>query len=220
MAPAIPARELAVVAAATRASVRHIVKVTSKASPDSPIARRRGHTEIEAGLAASGVAHTLLRGNAYMQNFLMLAPAIAATGGFASSAADGRVGLVDARDVAAVAAQIATRPDEHSGKTYWITGLELLSYGDVADILSGVLHRTIRFSARTAEEDGDAMIAVGVPAPIAEQNAHAFGLIATGDAEWLSDDTTKILGHPGRTFQQFAEDHATAFTSRPQPARA
>ena len=205
--------------AATRAGVRHIVKVTSKASPDSPIARRRGQSEIEAGLAASGVAHTLLRANAYMQNFLMLAPAIAATGGFASSAANGRVGLVDARDVAAVAAQIATHPDEHSGRTYWITGPELLSYGDVADILSGVLDRTIKFSARTAEEDRDAMIAVGVPAPIAEQNAQAFSLIATGDAEWLSDDATKILGHPGRTFRQFAEDHATAFTSRPQPAR-
>jgi uncharacterized protein YbjT (DUF2867 family) len=117
VSPAIPAQELAVVAAATRAGVRHIVKVTSKASPDSPIARRRGRSEIEAGLAASGVAHTLLRANAYMQNFLMLAPAITATGGFASSAADGRVGLVDARDVAAVAAQIATHPDAHSGKT-------------------------------------------------------------------------------------------------------
>lgn len=83
-----------------------------------------------------------------------------------------------------------------------------------------MLHRTITFSARTAEEDRDAMIAVGVPAAIAEQNAQAFSLIAAGDAEWLSDDTTKILGHPGRTFQQFAEDHATAFTSPPQPARA
>ena len=219
VSPAVPAQELRVIDAATRAGVQHIVKVTSKASPDSPIARRRGQSEIEAGLAASGVADTLLRANAYMQNFLMLAPAIAATGGFASSAANGRVGLVDARDVAAVAAQIATHPDGHAGKTYWITGPELLSYGDVADILTGVLHRTITFSARTAEEDRDAMIAAGVPAPIAEQNAQAFSLIATGDAEWLSDDTTEILGHPGRTFRQFAEDHATAFTSRLQPAR-
>ena len=136
MAPAIPARELAVVAAATRASVRHIVKVTSKASPDSPIARRRGHTEIEAGLAASGVAHTLLRGNAYMQNFLMLAPAIAATGGFASSAADGRVGLVDARDVAAVAAQIATRPTSTPGRP---TGSPALSCSPTAMSLTSSL---------------------------------------------------------------------------------
>jgi uncharacterized protein YbjT (DUF2867 family) len=219
VSPAVPAQELAVIDAAARAGVQHIVKVTSKASSDSPIARRRGQSEIEAGLAASGIPHTLLRNNAYMQNFLMLAPAIAATGGFASSAADGRVGFVDARDVAAVAVQIATDPNEHAGETYWITGPELLSYGDVATILTGVLDRKITFTARTAEEDREAMIAVGVPAPIAEQNAQAFSLIADGDGEWLSDDITKILGHPGRTFRQFAEDHATAFSPHPaQPA--
>ena len=50
----------------------------------------------------------------------MPAPVIAATVGFASSAANGRVGLVDARDVAAVAAQIAAHPDGHSEKTDWM----------------------------------------------------------------------------------------------------
>ena len=217
VSPAVPAQELRIVDAAARAGVQHLVKVTSKASPDSPIARRRGQSEIEAGLAASGLPHTLLRANAYMQNFLALAPVIAATGGFASSAANGRVGLVDARDVAAVATQIAAHPAGHARQTYWITGPQLLSYGDVATILTDVLGRTVTFSARTADEDREAMIAAGVPAPIAEQNAQAFSLIATGDAEWLSDDTTKILGHPGRTFAQFAHDHAPAFTPATQP---
>ena len=62
------------------------------------------------GLAASGMPHTLLRSNAYMQNILMLAPAIAKTSSFGSSAGKGRVGMVDARDVAAVAAGIAAVP--------------------------------------------------------------------------------------------------------------
>jgi uncharacterized protein YbjT (DUF2867 family) len=53
------------------------VKITSKASADSPIARRRDQAEIESELIASGLGWTLLRNNAYMQNFLMLAPAIA-----------------------------------------------------------------------------------------------------------------------------------------------
>ena len=30
-----------------------------------------------------------------------------------------------------------------------------------------------------------------------------------------SDETAEILGDPGRTFQQFAEDDATAFSSPP-----
>jgi len=202
-----------VVDAAVAGDVKHVVKVTSKASRDSPIERRRGQSEIEAGLAASGLPHTLLRANAYMQNFLVLAPVIAKTSSFASSAADGRVGLVDARDVAAVAARIAAQPQGHAGQTYWITGPQLLSYADVAAIFSDVLERAITFHPRTAEEDRDAMIAAGIPAPIAEQNAQAFSLIATGDAEWLSDDAEKVLGHPTRPFQRFALDYKTAFAN-------
>ncbi len=103
VSPAVPAQELNVVASAARAGAGHVVKATSKAPADSPIARRRWQAEIEAGLAASGIPHTLLRSNAYMQNVLALAPAIAKTSSFGSSAGKGRSGLVDARDVAAVA---------------------------------------------------------------------------------------------------------------------
>ena len=46
---------------------RHVVKITSKASSDSPIGRRRGQAQIENRLIASGLAYTLLRNNAYEQ---------------------------------------------------------------------------------------------------------------------------------------------------------
>ena len=97
VSPAVPAQELNVVASAARAGVGHVVKATSKASADSPIARRRWQTKIETGLAASGVPHTLLRSNAYMHNVLALAPAIAKTSSFGSSAGKGRIGMIDAR---------------------------------------------------------------------------------------------------------------------------
>ncbi len=128
-----------VITSAVRAGVGHVVKITSKASPDSPIARRRGQAEIENGLIASGLGYTLLRNNAYMQNFLLLASAIARTSSFGSSTGDGRIGMIDARDVAAVAAVIAAAPASHVGKTYWPTGPEQLSYSDVAAVLSKVL---------------------------------------------------------------------------------
>jgi uncharacterized protein YbjT (DUF2867 family) len=52
-----------------------------------------------------------------MQNVLALAPAIAKTSSFGSAAGKGRTGLVDARDVAAVAAEIAACPAAHAGQT-------------------------------------------------------------------------------------------------------
>jgi uncharacterized protein YbjT (DUF2867 family) len=212
VSPAVPAQELNVVASAARAGVGHIVKATSKASADSPIARRRWQAEIEAGLAAAGVPHTLLRSNAYMQNVLALAPAIARTSGFGSSAAKGRIGMVDARDVAAVAASIAASPARHAGRTYWLTGPELISYYDVAAALSGLLGRTITYRELTFDEDKDAMIRAGVPEQIAGMNAQAASLSADGDAAWVTDDVTTLLNRAARSFDGFAADYANAFS--------
>ncbi|AXL91826.1 NAD(P)-dependent oxidoreductase [Streptomyces sp. CB09001] len=212
VSPAVPAQELNVVDSAARADVAHVVKITSKASADSPIARQRGQAEIESGLIASGLEYTLLRSNFYMQNLLMLASAISRTGRFGSSAGAGQVGFIDARDVAAVAAEIASSPDPHIGRTYLLTGPEMLSYAGVAATLTTVLGRSVAFDERTVEEDKQAMMSVGVPEPTAAMNAHAVSLIAEGEAAWLSDDVPAILGRQARTFQQFITDHRAAFS--------
>ncbi|BEP11929.1 NmrA family NAD(P)-binding protein [Acidothermaceae bacterium B102] len=211
VSPAVPALELNVIDSAVRAGVGHVVKITSKASADSPIARRRGQAEIESGLLASGLGWTLLRNNVYMQNFLMLAPGIAATSSFGSPTGDGRVGMVDARDVAAVAAEIAIAPTDHAGKTYWPSGPESLSYDDAAAVFSTVLGRPIAFRRLTFEEQKQVMVSAGLPEPIAAMNAQALTLAADGDSDWVTDDVHAILGRPARTFEQFVSDHAAAF---------
>ncbi len=212
VSPALPAQELQVIDSAVRTGVGHVVKITSKASMDSPIARRRGQAAIENRLIASGLGYTLLRNNAYMQNFLMLAPAIAKTGSFGSSAGDGRIGMVDARDVAAVAAEIAAAPARHAGKTYWPTGPERLTYADTAAVLSNVIGRPITFHPLTFEEEKQAMINAGVPESVAEDNARALRLFAQGDADYITDDVPSLLGRPALTFAQFATDYAAAFS--------
>jgi uncharacterized protein YbjT (DUF2867 family) len=208
----LPAQELNVVRSAARAGAGHVVKVSSNASADSPIARRRWQAEIEAGLTASGLDHTLLRANAYMQNVLALAPAIAKASGFGSSAGKGRIGMIDARDVGAVAAEIAASPGAHAGQTYWLTGPDLISYADVAGVLSQVLGRPITYRELSFEDDREAMIRAGIPEPVAEMNAQAFSMVAAGDAEWLSQDVPSILGRPARSFEQFVTDYAAAFS--------
>jgi uncharacterized protein YbjT (DUF2867 family) len=213
VSPAVPAQELNVVASAAQSGVSHIVKATSKASADSPIARRRWQAEIEAGLADSGIPHTLLRSNAYMQNLLALAPVIATSGSFGSAAGKGRTGLVDARDVAAVAAHIAIAPGPHVAKTYWLTGPELVSNYDVAAVLSQLLGRTITYRELTFEENKQAMLTAGVPEQTAEMNAQAFSLTAEGDAEWITDGVPALLGRAARSFRQFAADYASAFSA-------
>jgi uncharacterized protein YbjT (DUF2867 family) len=211
--PPIVQQELNIIDSAARASVEHVVKITTKASPDSPIARRRNHAEIENALIASGLGYTLLRNNAYMQNFLMMAPGIARTNSFSTGTGDGRIGHIDVRDVAAVAAEIAVSPAAHVGKTYWPTGPEVLSGTEVAAALSKVLGRTITFHPISFEEQRQAMIDVGLPGAVADDNARAVALMAEGDCDYLTDDVPSILGRPARRFEQFAGDYAAAFSS-------
>ena len=212
VSPAVPVQELNVISSAARAGAGHVIKATSKASADSPIARRRGQAEIEAGLAASGIPHTLLRSNAYMQNVLMLAPAIAQTSSFGSAAGQGRTGMVDARDVAAVAAQIASSPAEHVRP-------DLLAQRSRADLQLRPSRRAVQTAQPHHHLPRDHLRGEQGrhdprrrPAPIAEMNAQAFSLTAEGDAEWTTENVPALLGRPGRTFEQFAADHATAFS--------
>ncbi len=212
VSPGFPAQELNVVHSAKSAGVEQVVKITNDASADSPIARRRWQHEIEAGILASGLDYTLLRSNAYMQNVLALAPAIKKTGGFGSSAGLGRLGMIDTRDVAAVAAEIAASPASHVGKTYKLTGPALITYYDVAVTLSKVLGRPVSYHELSLEEDKNAMIHAGLPKEVAEMNAQFFSMVAGGDTDWLSEDVPFLLGRPARSFEEFATDYTSAFS--------
>lgn len=212
VSPAVPAQEIAVIDSAVRNGVTHLVKITSKASADSPVGRRRGQAQIEAHLETTGLAFTLLRANAYMQNLLALAPMIKQTGGFLMSAGDGKVGMIDARDVAAAAVAVAAAPGSHARKTYWLTGPGLITYTDVARELTDALGRAVEYRQISPAEHRAVMIQVGVPEAVAMSNAQAFGLIADGDAAWLSDDVESITGTAPRSLHAFIADHVAAFT--------
>ena len=117
------------------------------------------------------------------------------------------------RDVAAVAAEIAVSPADHAGKTYWPTGPESLSGNDVAEIFTKVLGRLITFHPISYEVQRLAMIDVGLPEAVAEDNARAVALMADGDCDYVTDDDVpQILGRPAGSFEQFAVDYAEAFS--------
>src|SRR6185312_5650443 len=103
-------------------------------------------------------------------------------------------------------------PSPHVGKTYWPTGREVLSGTEVAAVLSKVLRRTITFHAITFEEQRQAMLDVGLPEAVADDNATAVALMADGDCDYVTDDVPQILGRPAGSFERFAIDYVEAFS--------
>ena len=91
---------------------------------------------VEERLFESGLSYTILQPAAYMQNVLAYWEQIAREGVYAVPyAIETRLGLVDLKDVAEVAAKVLLEPG-HSGATYELCGADVLSPIEVASKLS------------------------------------------------------------------------------------
>jgi uncharacterized protein YbjT (DUF2867 family) len=101
------------------------------ANPSSPAAVIRDHGQSDRYLEQSRVPYVILRPNLLLQSVVdRTIPSIDAGGRFCVNAGSARISMVDARDVAAVAAAVLTEPG-HEGRRYDVTGPEALSYAEV-----------------------------------------------------------------------------------------
>ena len=123
--------EQAFLETAKEAGVKHIVKLSViGASPRRRCASPARTPRSSAALKESGMAWTLLRPTGFMQNTLAWGPRVL-DGTFYSPVPDAAFSIVDARDVAEVAA-IALTEEGHEGKAYGLSGPEAVSFRDQA----------------------------------------------------------------------------------------
>ena len=110
------AQQTAFVEAARAQGVGHVVYLSQLAADQrSPVRFLRYHGAVEAALMNSSVGWTFVRPNLILQAYLPFAPAIA-HGLLQAPIGDAAVSVVDARDIAAVAAAALTE-DGHVGNT-------------------------------------------------------------------------------------------------------
>lgn len=180
------------------------------ANSNSPAEILRQHGQTDEALSASGLMFTILRPNSFYQNLLFSAGTIKDHGAFYLPLRDGRQSLVDVRDIADVAVETLTSPG-HEGKTYEITGPESLTYHEVAEKLSVVLGKPVRYVDVPAETALDSMLKAGMPEWNARALVELYGVFASGAAARTTDTVNRILGRNPITCSQFIRDHASAF---------
>ncbi len=137
--PEGPEHDANLIAAAKQAGVAHVVILSVLGADhraDDPITR--WHLAGEQAVVDSGMAWTILRPGAFMSNALMWAPSIKAQGVVYAPFAQAKTAAVDPADIAAVAAQALTGAGQ-DGRTYPLTGPELLSAADQVEILGAAL---------------------------------------------------------------------------------
>lgn len=212
--PGFAETQMAVVQAAEEAGVRQVLKLSALGASDhSSSTIARSHWAVEQALQASRMLWTFLRPHAFMQNWLTdLAESVRTEGVIYSPIGEGRVPFIDARDIAAVAAEVLLQPEAHQGKKYFLTGGEAVSYHDVARALSDATGRDVRYQPISMDEARARYAARGaVPELIDAMLAIAAYQKAGGPTATVSPAVQRLLGRPPRTIRDFARDYAEHF---------
>lgn len=183
---------------ARRAGVRRAVLLSSSAIAEGDPVTGAVHQALPGLIEQWAV----LRPSWFMQNFTGAHPhahSVRAEGVLRSATGDGRVGFVDAEDIAAVAARALT--DEHAPNADLVlTGPEALSYDDVAALLTEATGRPVVHHRLSYEQLRD-RLAAQLPAEFAALLAGMDRDIAAGAEDRVTDIVRAVTGRPARSLR-------------------
>lgn len=197
---------------ARKAGVKHIVKLSVIGADAKPsLQLGQWHHEVEQYIEESGISYTFLRPISFMQNYVNYnADTIKEEGKFYGASGDGKMSLVDARDIAAVAVEVLTG-EGHEGKAYDITGPEALSNYEVAQLLSEVTGKQVDYIDLTEAAIKQGMTSSGMPDTMANAMVELYTLQKEGKLTQTTDTVEKIVGRKPHTMRQFLQDHRDCF---------
>ncbi|MDH2426056.1 NAD(P)H-binding protein [Sphaerisporangium sp. TRM90804] len=193
------------VAAAKKAGVRHIVRMSAiGAGHDAPTRNGRLHALSDIELTASGLGWTVIRPAYFMQNILGSVDGDT----FYGAPGEGRIGMIDVRDIADFAAVVLRDPARHQGETYTLTGPETIRLRDLTDTLSTVHGRPITYRPLSPDDAFPMLLKAGMKEWDAEVTKEYMEAYDAGWGDFTTPTYTAVTGRPGRTSAQFARDYA------------
>jgi uncharacterized protein YbjT (DUF2867 family) len=214
------ATQSAFIDAATKAGVRHIVKLSGlNASLTSPFLFNRMHAEIERYIERSGLAWTHLRPSQFMTEYLRELPTIVAHKAFFLALDDVKLAPVDVEDIAKAAVALL-RTSGHEEKRYEMTGPEALSPTEIAERISVAIGGAVRYVNVSPDDRSRALLSAGLPSYIVDAldvQASERRKEATGEGV-VHPETHIALGVRPTTFAEFARRNAAAFRGEAMPS--
>jgi uncharacterized protein YbjT (DUF2867 family) len=162
----------------------------------------------------SGIDWTILSPNDFFQNDAPVRDAIVQHGVYPLPIGQRGISRVDVRDVAEIAVKALTE-DGHAGREYDIHGPEALTGEGVAAMWSRALDRDVRYAGDNLDAWTASAAATGLSSWMLHdlRTMYAYfqeqGLAASAGALAAEE---RLLGHPPRSFADYAADMAAAWT--------
>lgn len=192
-----PHQSMNAVWAAKQAGVRHVVRMSAIGSAyDAPTRNGRLHALSDAELVASGIDWTIIKPSSFMQNMI----GAVNDGVLYGANGDGRVGLIDARDIADFAAHVLSDPAPHVGRTYTLTRPASISLHDAAAQVGATYHPL------TPAQAHDAMVQGGLDEAMASMGAEYAEAFSGGWGDRTTMDFADVMDRQPRAFAEFARD--------------
>lgn len=207
--------DAAFVAAAVKAGVRRVVKLSAAAvldpgADDLLTRRQRANEDL---LRGCGLQWTLLRPRAFMSNSLSWAAPVRRERTVRALYGTSPNACVDPRDIAEVAVRALTE-DGHAGRAYTLTGPQALTAAGQTRELGRLLGIPLRFQELTPDQ-ARAALSGRYPPPVVEALLASAERQRAGAKAHVEDTVRTLTGHPARSFRTWARDHLEAFTPPP-----
>lgn len=183
-----------------------IVKLSSwgpAVREDSPVPGARRHWITQQHILKRGLPYTILCPNYFMQVLInRYAGEVRRSGRLVSPAGTRGISMIDAQDVADVAAAVLTT-DGHDGQTYTLSGPTAPTYSDIAALLTDLTHRKVEYHDLSEREFEDWMASENRQPWETAHAAGIFGLYRQGVGETVTDDVYRITGRRPRSIDAF-----------------
>ncbi len=194
--------------AARTAGLRKVVLMSAMgANADDSAPLRQAELHLE----GSGLAWNVIRPNWFMQNFnTFWLVGIQQLGKILLPVGQAKGSFIDARDIAAVAAELLVRSDLDN-QAFDLTGAEALDHHAVAAVLSRAAGRPIAYEDIPPEAMRPGLLAAGLPPAYADFLLLILGYFKAGYAERTTDAVASITGRAPTTLAQYAQDYRAAW---------
>ena len=168
--------------------------------------------EVDNALKASGLRWIIIKPTFFMQNLMMAAPTVQSQGSIYWDWADGKVGMIDIRDVAESALGALTGK-ALEGKEYILTGPNPISMYDVATSFTKELNKQVNYVPVSHEASKEAMLGMGFPEFIVDGYIELNEGFSKGFANKSSESVAVLTGHAARSVDNFTSDFKGYFSS-------
>jgi NAD(P)H dehydrogenase (quinone) len=186
----------AVVEAAKKAGVGHLVYTSCLHADTTEWAVAPEHKATEEVIRTSGIPYTILRNGPYTENDTDRITLAAHIGVLTAAAGNGRIASATRKDFADAAVAVLTQPG-HENKTYELTGDTAWTYAELAEEIASVAGRPVEYRNLSVAQFQQTLVEqAGLPPEIAGFVATLDDNVATGQLENTPGDLRALIGRP------------------------